>query len=236
VSLPALLYARASAADEEGTLAARLAAVRAVAAARQWPVAQEFQDRDRGSSISGRRNGLSALTAAVRQAERPAVVVCASLPNLFRSMRHLANFGAELAERGFELVAIKESIDTTDVHGRLCWLEFIGILAAFDRARRSEASRAARALASTRAAATWGRPLVAVNPHELVSLWHGYKGQHPLSEHELARKLGVSRRTIGHRLEELRAAGKLDIALREKNLAARGGLRKGGRPVRKGKR
>ncbi len=77
-----------------------------------------------------------------------------------------------------------------------------------------------------------GRPPAAVNPLELSAWWEGRGGRRPLSQRELARKLGLSEATIRKYLQALRAAGKLDDQARARNLAARGDLRHGGRPPR----
>ncbi len=53
----------------------------------------------------------------------------------------------------------------------------------------------------------------------------------PLSLRALARKLGVSEATARKRLQALRAAGQVDDGARARALAARGGLRRGGRPA-----
>jgi biotin operon repressor len=75
-----------------------------------------------------------------------------------------------------------------------------------------------------------GRPPAAFNPLELLAWWEGRGGRRPLSQRELARKLGVSQATIRKHLALLRAAGKLLDQARAGKLAARGGYRPGGRP------
>lgn len=77
-----------------------------------------------------------------------------------------------------------------------------------------------------------GRPPAAINPLELSAWWEGRGGRRPLSQRELARKLGLSEATIRKYLRALRAAGKLDDQARARVLAIRGGLRHGGRPPR----
>ncbi len=77
-----------------------------------------------------------------------------------------------------------------------------------------------------------GRPVAAVNPLELLTCWEGRGGRRPLSLREIARKLGVSQATARKRLQELREAGEVDDQARARALAARGGLRRGGRPPR----
>lgn len=76
-----------------------------------------------------------------------------------------------------------------------------------------------------------GRPVAAVNPLELLTCWEGRAGRRPLSQRETARKLGVSPATVRKRLRALRDAGKIDDQARARALAARGGLRRGGRPA-----
>lgn len=77
-----------------------------------------------------------------------------------------------------------------------------------------------------------GRPVAAVNPLELLTCWEGRGGRRPLSLREIARKLGVSQATARKRLQELREAGEVDDQARARALAARGGLRRGGRPAK----
>jgi len=72
--------------------------------------------------------------------------------------------------------------------------------------------------------------VAAVNPLELLTCWEGRGGRRPLSLREIARKLGVSQATARKRLQELREAGEVDDQARARALAARGGLRRGGRP------
>lgn len=75
-----------------------------------------------------------------------------------------------------------------------------------------------------------GRPPAVVNPLELQAWWEGQGGRRPLSQSQLATKLGLSETTLRKHLRALRAAGKLDDQARARRLATRGGLRRGGRP------
>lgn len=77
-----------------------------------------------------------------------------------------------------------------------------------------------------------GRPPAAVNPLELSAWWEGRGGRRPLSQSQLAARLGVSETTLRKHLRALRAAGQLDDQARASRLAARGALRRGGRPPR----
>ena len=76
-----------------------------------------------------------------------------------------------------------------------------------------------------------GRPAAALNPLELLTWWEGRGGRRPLSQRQLAAKLGISETTVRKHLQALRAAGKLDDAARARALSARGRPRRGGRPA-----
>jgi predicted ArsR family transcriptional regulator len=84
----------------------------------------------------------------------------------------------------------------------------------------------------TRPSQRRGRSARAINPRELLTWWEGRAGHRPVSLRELARKLGVSETTVRRRLRDLRKAGQVDDGARIRALAARGGLRRGGRPAR----
>ncbi len=117
-SLRCLLYARSSAVDPAGALAERLALVRAAAAERGWTVAGEHRDQLRNHLV-GRRPGLQALTAALRKGGVD-VVICISLPNLFRDLRCLVRFGCALADGGVDILALDGPVgDGMLLRGRL---------------------------------------------------------------------------------------------------------------------
>jgi DNA invertase Pin-like site-specific DNA recombinase len=220
------LYARTSAAGlGRETVEQLLAGLAAYAAGRGWEVALECADRT--SSPAGRREGLRRLVAAVRANAVQGLVV-RSLSHLARSLRHLAGLGCLLAAQGIALVATADGLDTTDPGGALRWRDWLEISARLDRALRAEAAQLGRLRAPGE---RWGRPAAAVNPLELLAWWEGRGGRRPLSLRELAGKLGVSEATARKRLRTLRAAGRVDDAARLRALAARGGLRKGGRPA-----
>jgi DNA invertase Pin-like site-specific DNA recombinase len=219
------LYARTSAADRE-TVEQILADLSAHAARRGWEVALECADqvlRPEGSR-KGRRSLLEALQTGAVQA-----VLVRTLSHLARSLRHLTDLGHLLAAQDVALIAIEDGLDTTDPGGALRWRDWLELSLRLDRALRSEAAKLAHLRTPTE---RWGRPAAAVNPLELLTWWEGRGGRHPLSLRELARKLGVSETTIRKRLSALREAGTLDEKARARALAARGGLRRGGRPAK----
>ena len=218
------LYARTSAADRE-TVEQILAGLAAHAAGRGWEVVLECADP--GPFPEGRREGLQRLLAAVRAKAVQGLLV-RTLSHLARSLRHLTDLGHLLAAQGVALIATKDCLDTTDPGGALRWRDWLEISLRLDRQLRAEAAKLARLRAPGE---HWGRPAAAINPLELLTWWEGRVGRRPLSLRDLARKFGVSEATTRKHLRALRDAGKLDDAARARALAARGGLRKGGRPA-----
>jgi DNA invertase Pin-like site-specific DNA recombinase len=225
-AFPVALYARTSAAGlGRETVEQILAGLAAHAAGRGWEVTLECADQT--PFPEGRRGGLNRLLAAIRAKSIQAILV-RSLSHLARSLRHLTGLGRLLAAQGIALVATEDRLDTTDPGGAIRWRDWLEISARLDRELRSEAAKLARLRTSGE---RWGCPAAAVNPLELLTWWEGRGGRRPLSLRELARKLGISEATARKHLRTLRTAGQVDDGARLRALAARGGLRKGGRPA-----
>ena len=221
------LYARTSAIDEGRITAdAILADLSQQAAHRGWEV--ELECSDLGPWLEGRREGLNALTAAVRQRAVQAILV-RSLGHLARSLRHLTELGQLFAAHDVALVALEEEIDTTEPGGAIRWRDWLEISTRLNRQVRSEGAKLARLRPSGH---TWGRPVAVVNPLELLAWWEGRGGRPALSLREIARKLGVSEATARKRLHELRVTGQVNDQARTRSLATRRPLRRGGHPAR----
>jgi DNA invertase Pin-like site-specific DNA recombinase len=219
------LYARTSAAGlDQDTVGEILANLTAYAARRGWELTLACVDQ--GPGTEGPRNGLRRLREAVRANAVQAVLVH-TLSHLATSLRHLTNLGQLLADRGVALIALEDGLDTTELAEAIRWHDWLETSANLDRQLRAEAARLAHLRAS---GARWGRPTVLINPLELSSLWEGRRGRRPLTQRELATKLGVSRTTVRKHLQALRAAGQLDDQARARRLSTRGGHRPGGRP------
>jgi DNA invertase Pin-like site-specific DNA recombinase len=155
-------------------------------------------------------------------------VIVRSLSHLARSLRHLTDLGCLFASQDVALIATEDLIDTTDPGGAIRWRDWLDISGRLNHALRAEAAKLARLRTPD---GRWGRPEVVINPFELLAWWEGRGGRRPVSLRELACKLGVSEATARKRLRTLRAAGQVDDGARARALAARGGLRKGGRPA-----
>lgn len=218
------IYARSSGTDLDRAAPGEiLAGLIAYAARRGWEIALECIDQDPGAE--GPRKGLQSLLEAVRTKAIQGVLV-RSLSDLAPSLRHLTNLGHLLATQGIALIAIEDHLDTTDLGEAIRWRDWLETSARLDHQLRAEAARLAR-----RRREPWGHPVAAVNPVELLTHWEGRRGRRPLSLRQIARKLGISEATARRRLHELRAAGEVDDQARARALAARGGLRLGGRPA-----
>jgi DNA invertase Pin-like site-specific DNA recombinase len=222
------LYARTTAADRQDTLDTHLAGLAAHAAQRGWTIA--LQCGDPGPWPEGKREGLKRLTAAIRATAEPPIqaVLVRSLGHLARSLRHLTDLGRLLAARNIALIALDDHLDTTDPGGHLRWRDWLTLSARLTTHHRGEAARLARLRNPT---GPWGRPPARFNTVELLDGWEGRGGRHPLTQRQLAAQLGLSEATLRKHLQTLRAAGHLDDTIRRRNLASRGGLRRGGRPA-----
>ncbi len=222
------LYARTTAADGQDNLDVLLAGLAAHAAQRGWDIV--LQCTDPGPWPEGKREGLRRLTEAIRATREPAVqaVLVPSLGHLARSLRHLTDLGRLLATRNIALIALDDHLDTTDPGGHLRWRDWLTLSVRLTTHHRGEAAKIAHL---RNPAAPWGRPPITFNTQELLDHWEGRGGRHPLTQSELAAKLGLSVATLRKHLKALRAAGLLDVTARQRNLAARRPLRRGGRPA-----
>jgi DNA invertase Pin-like site-specific DNA recombinase len=115
------------------------------------------------------------------------------LDRLGRSLQHLIEVVAELAERGIGFKSLSEEIDTTTPGGKLVFHVF-GALAEFERDLIRERTQAGLAAARARGR-TGGRPKKLADPKQLAlarSLYDG--GQTDIAT--ICRTLGISRATL----------------------------------------
>ncbi len=209
------LYARTSAAGSGGETAEQIIADLASHAARRgWEVVLCCVDQ--GPAPESSRKGLKRLREAVKAKEIKGVLV-RTLGHLACSLRHAANLGQFLADQGVALVALEDHLDTTDLGNAIRWRDWLETSNRLDRQLRAEAAKLAHLRAS---GARWGRPPVAVNPVELLACWEGRGGRRPLSQREIAARLGVSKTTVRKHLDLLREAGELLDQARAVRLAA----------------
>jgi DNA invertase Pin-like site-specific DNA recombinase len=209
------LYARTSAADAGDETAEQiLADLAAHAARRGWEVVLCCVDQ--GPGPESPRKGLKRLREAVTAKEIQGVLV-RTLGHLACSLRHAANLGQFLATQDVALVALEDHLDTTDLGNAIRWRDWLETSTRLDRQLRAEAAKLAHQRAG---GARWGRPRAAVNPMELLALWHGKGGRRSLTPRELAGKLGVSETTVRKHLRQLRAECEMLDQARAGHLAA----------------
>src|SRR3712207_1121581 len=149
-------------------------------------------------------------TASGATAERPVLaevlgylrpgdtLVVWRLDRLGRSLKHLIEAVAALAERGIGFKSLTEQIDTTTSGGKLVFHVF-GALAEFERDLIRERTNAGLAAARARGR-TGGRPKVLADPKQLAlarALYDG--GQADVAT--ICKTLGVSRATLYRHLK-----------------------------------
>ncbi|HKH48212.1 MAG TPA: recombinase family protein [Thermoanaerobaculia bacterium] len=207
------LYARATA-DGGEPVDQILAGLAAHATRKGWEVVLQTADQAPGPGAP--KKSLSRLLQFIRANAIQGILV-RSLSQLARSLRHLVDLGQQLAAQGVALIALEDDLDTTDLASALRWRDWLETSTRLDRQLRAEAAKLAHQRSPGK---RWGRPPVAVNPVELLDLWRGRGGRRPLSQRELAARLGVSKTTIRKHLVDLREAGELLDQARAGRLAA----------------
>ena len=150
-------------------------------------------------------------TASGAQAARPALdqlldqlrpgdtLVVWKLDRLGRSLRHLVDTIAALADRGVGFRSLQESIDTTTPGGKLVFHIFAA-LAEFERDLIRERTTAGLAVARTRGR-KGGRPVVMTKPK--VKLAREMYASRQYTVAAIASTLGVSRASIYRHLGDL---------------------------------
>ncbi len=150
-------------------------------------------------------------TASGAKAERPVLndvlaylrpgdtLVVWRLDRLGRSLKHLIETVAALAERGIGFKSLTEQIDTTTPGGKLVFHVF-GALAEFERDLTRERTHAGLAAARARGR-TGGRPRALADPKQLAlarALYDG--GQADVAT--ICATLGISRATLSRALKD----------------------------------
>lgn len=193
MSLRAALYARVSTTGHGQDVEVQLVELRQVAHQRGWTVAGEYRDE----GVSGGRDRRPALDRMMTDARhgRLDVVVVARLDRLGRSLVHLVRLLDELQALGVAFASVGDAgIDTTTPTGRLL-LQITGAFAEYERGIIRERVRAGVAHAKAKGVRL-GRPAVDVPVDRARAL---LASGLPLAE--VARKVGVDRRTLRRRLQ-----------------------------------
>ena len=192
--LRAALYVRVSRADQN--MRQQFAQLRQLAEARGWKVARVF--RERRSAFKDRPAHRALMAAA--SMNRFDVVACWSIDRWARSLVELISTIERLeargkGERGVKFVSAREpAIDTGSAAGRLI-LSVLGAAAEFERRRLSE--RTVMGIeAARRRGSKLGRPPAKGWDSDKAMAW----SDEGVSAAEIARRLGVSERTVRRHL------------------------------------
>ncbi len=184
------IYARCSTAEQ--TVSPQLDGVREYAVLRGFEVVEEYVD-EAVSGAKARRPALDRLLDDAHRRRFDAVLVW-KLDRLGRSLSHLIHLVDTFGSLGVDLVSLNDpGLDTTAPSGRLIF-HVMGAVAEFERDLIRERTLAGVA-AARRRGKRLGRPRAQVSIREV----HALQGQ-GLSRADVARRLGVSRSTLGRAL------------------------------------
>jgi putative DNA-invertase from lambdoid prophage Rac len=185
----AALYVRVSTRHQK--LREQFAQLRRLAEAREYSVARIY--RERRSAFKDRPAHRSLMAdAAMRRFD---VVLVWSIDRFGRSLVELLSCVEKLDERGIKFVSLRDpGIDTTSAAGKLI-LSVLAAAAEFERNRLRERTKVGLDAARRRGAKV-GRPVAAGWNQALAIQWRG----EGMSGAEIARRLGVSDRTVRRRL------------------------------------
>jgi DNA invertase Pin-like site-specific DNA recombinase len=150
---------------------------------------------DKASGSLDRRPQLDRLLDQLRPGD---TVVVWRLDRLGRSLKHLIQIVEDLAEAGVGFKSLTEGMDTTTSGGKLIFSIF-GALAEFERSLIRERTMAGLASARARGR-VGGRPPV-MTPDKVKVARQLYKAKE-LTVEEIAKTIGVSRKTVYRHLEQ----------------------------------
>ena len=149
---------------------------------------------DKASGSLDRRPELDRLLDQLRPGD---TIVVWRLDRLGRSLKHLIQIVEDLADRGVGFRSLTESIDTTTAGGKLIFSIF-GALAEFERALIRERTMAG--LSAARARGRVGARPPVMTPDKIKVARQLYEAKE-LTVEEIARTIGVSRKTVYRHLE-----------------------------------
>jgi DNA invertase Pin-like site-specific DNA recombinase len=147
--------------------------------------------------VSGKLARRPELDACLEYLRPGDVLVITRLSRAMRSLRHLLDLAETLQERNVGMVVLKQSIDTTTVHGRLVF----NLLASIDEFQRELIVEGTReGLAAARARGRTGGRKPRLSPEQRILARQLYDGgQHTVLE--IAAMLRVSRPTVYRALD-----------------------------------
>lgn len=161
-------------------------------------VARENVHIDHASGSKASRPALDTLLGRLRSGD---TLYITRLDRLGRSLAHLITLGADLRERGIDLVVMEQGIDTRTAEGRLMF-GMLGALAEYQRELIVANTRDGLAAARARGRKGGRRPKLSVDQAALAQRLYDEKGPDGKRAHtvqQIADMLGVKRSTVyGH--------------------------------------
>jgi DNA invertase Pin-like site-specific DNA recombinase len=150
---------------------------------------------DKASGKRARRTEWDELLACLREGDE---LVITRLSRMARSVKHLIDIAALLAERGIELVVLKQGIDTTTPAGRVLF-HVIGALDEMLADLISEGTQEGLEAVRARGRAGGRKPKLTQSQAAVARQMYddnGEDGKHKYTVTEIADTFGVSRKTI----------------------------------------
>lgn len=185
----AVIYSRVSTQDQK-TLTLQTQKCAEYAKARGWEVISEIQEVGPGATHRPQR---AELIKKCRRRECDAVIVW-KLDRWGRSVSDIISSLQELQELGVQFISITEALDFSTPIGR-AMSALLAVFAEFERDMISERVKAGLAQAKKKGKRL-GRPPKAKNKEEEVKLlWEQHQ-----NKSLIAKKLGISRRSVGRYL------------------------------------
>ena len=186
------IYSRVSTHDQK-TLRLQLEQCRQYVSARRWLVVQEVTEVGSGVAVRSKREEL--LKSAKRK--QVDIILVWKLDRWGRSVTDLIATLHELYELGVGFISITEALDFTTASGR-AMAGLLSILAEFEREMMRERVKAGLAEARRRGKQL-GRPRTAMSHKDTIIKMYESK----ISQSEIARQLGIARRSVGRALQDM---------------------------------
>ena len=186
------IYSRVSTHDQK-TLRLQLEQCRQYVSARRWLVVQEVTEVGSGVAVRSKREEL--LKSAKRK--QVDIILVWKLDRWGRSVTDLIATLHELYELGVGFISITEALDFTTASGR-AMAGLLSIFAEFEREMMRERVKAGLAEARRRGKQL-GRPRTAMSHKDTIIKMYESK----ISQSEIARQLGIARRSVGRALQDM---------------------------------
>jgi DNA invertase Pin-like site-specific DNA recombinase len=153
--------------------------------------------------VTGKLASRPELDACLKYVRKGDVLVITRLSRAMRSLKHLIELKDILAERGVDLVVLKQGIDTTTPQGRLVF-HILGAIDEFHRELIVEGTKEGLAAARARGRVGGSKPKLSTFQRKRARELYDMKGPDGKRAHtvaEIGSILGVSRQTIYRALE-----------------------------------